>query len=210
MLIHADRSCATDTAIFVPLTHSAKYDYPAPRMFRRLLVLAVTFALMAPAGMMAAPPPESNVLALIHIPWQELGYQIVFKGPRPGYRAMTMPAQRLIEVYLRPEDGPPLVAYDIAHELGHVIDVTFNTANTRKEWMKLRGINPETPWFGCSRCSDYNTPAGDFAETFALFLRGPQYFKSRIAARPTNAQLSDLSKFFPKDFVAKVAAISSR
>ena len=65
------------------------------------------------------------------------------------------------------------MAYDIAHELGHVIDVTFNTANTRKEWMKLRGINPETPWF-------------------------------------TNAQLSDLSKFFPKDFVAKVAAISSR
>src|SRR6185369_8418290 len=131
-----------------------------------------------------------------------------FKGPRPGYRAMTMPAQRLIEVYLRPEDEPPLVAYDIAHELGHVIDVTFNTANTRKEWMKLRGINPETPWFGCSRCSDYNTPAGDFAETFALYLRGPQYFKSRIAARPTEAQLSDLSKFFPKDFVAKAAAIS--
>jgi len=178
-------------------------------MFRWLLVLAVTFALMAPAGI-TAPPLESNVLALIHIPWQELGYQIVFKGPLPGYRAMTMPAERRIEVYVRPDDGPPLLAYDIAHELGHVIDVTFNTPVTRNEWMKLRGIDPKTPWFGCSRCSDYNTPAGDFAETFALYLCGPKYFKSRIAARPTEAQLSDLAKFFPKQFVAKAAGVASR
>jgi hypothetical protein len=196
-------------AIFAPLTHPAKSDYAAGTVFRVFLLLAVAFVLIAPSVALPAPPPESNVLALIHIPWQELGYEIVFKGPRPGYRAMTMPAERRIEVYLRPQDEPPLVAYDIAHELGHVIDVTFNTAETRKEWRKLRGIDPETPWFGCSRCSDYNTPAGDFAETFALYLRGPQYFRSRIAARPTAAQLSALARFFPKDFVSTAPGISS-
>ena len=113
---------------------------------------------------------------------------------------MTLPGQHRIEVYARPEDDVELLAYDIAHELGHAYDVTHNTAETRKRWMQLRGINPTTPWFGCDRCSDYNTPAGDFAETFALLLRGPKYFRSRIAARPTPEQIPALVHFFPKEF----------
>jgi hypothetical protein len=93
------------------------------------------------------------------------------------------------------------VAYDIAHEIGHVIDLTFNTAQSRREWMELRGIDPSTPWFGCNRCSDYNTPSGDFAETFALLLRGPKYFRSRIAAPPTADAIPALSHLLPKEFL---------
>ena len=67
--------------------------------------------------------------------------------------------------------------------------------------MELRGIDPGTAWFGCNRCSDYNTPAGDFAETFALLLIGPQYFRGRIAARPAIWELPALSSFFPEGFL---------
>jgi hypothetical protein len=171
-----------------------------------LLLLIITLALVLPPGMTEARAarPES-ALELIEIPWQILGFEIVFLPPRPGYRAMTFPAKHRIEVYVRPQDDLNLLAYDIAHELGHAIDVTYNTAETRKQWMLARGIDPDTPWFGCNRCSDYNTPAGDFAETFALMLRGPKYFRSRIAPRPTPEQMSVLSRFFPKDFTPALA-----
>jgi hypothetical protein len=167
---------------------------------RALALLILT--LMGSAGMTAESPfrPQA-ALDLIPIAWQQLHYDIVFMPPRPGFRAMTIPSKHRIEVYARREDSVELLAYDIAHELGHAIDLTYNTGETRRQWMESRGIAPGTPWFGCNRCSDYNTPAGDFAETFALLLRGPQFFRSRIAAPPTSDQLPSLLRFFPKDFL---------
>jgi len=61
--------------------------------------------------------------------------------------------------------------------------------------MEARGIDPETPWFGCNRCSDFNTPAGDFAETFAFLMLGPGNFSGRIAAAPTAKQIPALKAF---------------
>lgn len=141
---------------------------------------------------------EDAALALIGFPWQKLKFQIVFMPPRHGFRAMIFPDKHRIEVYARPQDDTRLLAYDIAHELGHAIDVTRNTSETRKKWMKSRGINPATPWFGCNRCSDYSTPAGDFAETFALLLLGPGHFEGRIAPSPNANQIPELSSFFPE------------
>jgi hypothetical protein len=147
-----------------------------------------------------APPPES-ALSLIQIPWQKLGYEIVFMPPRAGFRAMTLPAKHRIEIYARPQDDLGLLAHDIAHEIGHAIDLIHNTAETRRKWMVARGIKPSTKWFGCDRCSDYNTPSGDFAETFALLLAGPKYFRGRIAPRPSDAQIPALIALLPKDFL---------
>jgi hypothetical protein len=168
---------------------------------RVVILLFVAFALVMPPTMMNARARAESALDLIHIPWQELGYDIVFMPPRPAFRAMTLPSRHRIEIYARSQDDLEMLAYDIAHELGHAIDLTYNTAETRKEWMQRRGIDPKTTWFGCDRCSDYNTPAGDFAETFALLLRGPTYFRSRIAARPTAEQIPALERFFPKELL---------
>jgi hypothetical protein len=169
-------------------------------VFRIFGFLIVTVLLFATPGTSEPFHPEA-VLDLIQIPWQGLGYEIVFMPPRPGFRAMTLPAKHRIEVYARPQDDQALQAYDIAHELGHAIDMTFNTAETRKQWMQVRGIDPETPWFGCDRCSDYNTPAGDFAETFAFLLYGPKYYRGRIAPPPPPEMRAALTRFFPKDFL---------
>jgi hypothetical protein len=146
-------------------------------------------------------PREQAALALIQFPWQQLNYEIVFMAPRQGYRAMTFPAKHRIEIYARPADSPLLLAYDIAHELAHAIDLSFNTQETRQKWMKLRGINPATPWFGCDACSDFRTPSGDFAETFAFLLLGPGHFSGRIAPPPSSGQIPLLGAFFPKGFI---------
>ena len=144
---------------------------------------------------------QQAALSLIHFPWQQLQYEIVFMAPRQGFRAMTVPGRHRIEIYARAEDDSRLIAYDIAHELGHVIDLTYNTGETRKKWMQLRGIDPATAWFGCDRCSDYNTPSGDFAEIFALLLLGPQYFRGRIAGPPSFPEIPALAAFFPRGFL---------
>jgi hypothetical protein len=168
---------------------------------RRVTLVIITLILMSSSYSVAEPFRPESALELIAIPWQGLGYEIVFMPPRSGFRAMTLPGQHRIEVYARPQDDLALLAYDIAHEIGHAIDLRYNTADTRRQWMQMRGIDPSTAWFGCDRCSDYNTPAGDFAETFALLLRGPKYFRGRIAARPTLEQIPTLTHFFPKDLL---------
>ena len=140
---------------------------------------------------------QQAALALIPFPWQRLKYDIVFLQPRIGVRAMTFPGEHRVEIYARPQDDIHLLAYDIAHELGHAVDMTYNTNGTRRKWMELRGIDPATPWFGCDKCSDYSTPAGDFAETFASLLFGPKEFRGRIAPPPSAQQIPLLFPFFP-------------
>jgi hypothetical protein len=174
-------------------------------MRKAIAVLIAVLSGLSSLG--AATPARSSraeqsqaALALIPFAWQQLHYKVVFLGPRPGYRAMTFASKHRIEVYVRPGDDPRLIAYDIAHELGHAIDFTYNTDESRKKWMVMRGIDPSTPWFGRVGRSDFDTPAGDFAETFALLVRGPKYFHAKIAARPTSAQFRQLRSFFPKGF----------
>jgi hypothetical protein len=172
---------------------------------RVIVVLTLIFASIQTGT--AAPsysPAQAAALALIDFPWEQLQYEIVFLPPRKGFRAMTIGKAHRIEVYARPADDARLLAYDIAHELGHAIDLTMNTPEARENWKQSRGIDAATPWFGCNRCSDYNTPAGDFAETFALMLLGlmllgPQYFSGRIAPPPSDGQLQSLRSFFIKD-----------
>jgi len=165
-----------------------------------VFALLLTMALLTgPVAAEDSVNRNDEALALISFPWQQLNYNIVFVAPKPGIRAMIFPNDRRIEVYARPTDGSRVLAYDIAHELGHAIDLTFNTAESRKLWMAARGISPDTPWFGCSGCSDYKTPAGDFAETFAFLLLGPGNFSGRIASAPTSEQIPTLKAFFVKE-----------
>jgi len=151
----------------------------------------------------APAPPETalqrqrraRVLSMIHFPAEKLGYEIAFVGPRAGYRAMTNADKRRIEVFMRPGESAQLQAYDLAHELGHAFDLVYNNAERRRRWRELRGIALSTPWFGCNGCPDYNTPAGDFAETFALLLLGPDNYQSKMAPAPTPPQMRELAAF---------------
>jgi hypothetical protein len=135
------------------------------------------------------------VLSMINYPWQDLGFKVVFKGSRAGYRAMTLTARKQIEVYARPGEDAFMQAFDLAHEFGHAFDLKNNDRERRQKWLQLRGIDPSTPWFGCDACPDYATPAGDFAETFAYLLLGPGSYHSLMAPPPKPDQIPALAKF---------------
>src|SRR5215470_7109009 len=111
-------------------------------MLRATVVLALM--VLPSAASTAEPLTARNAAALgmIPFPWQHLHYAIVFRPPQQGVRAMIFERERKIEIYARPSDDALRIAYDIAHELGHAIDFMFNNAETRKNWMALRGIEP--------------------------------------------------------------------
>lgn len=159
-------------------------------------------AVVPAAAPAPAPAPAGDVyvergqaaLAMLNYPWQTLGYDIVFLPGRPYYRAMTYFDEKRIEVYVRPGDELERIAFDLAHEIGHAVDYTYGTQERRSRWLQLRGIAAGTPWYGCSGCEDFATPAGDFAETFAYWQVGTAWqFSSRMAPLPGSAELNALT-----------------
>jgi hypothetical protein len=130
-------------------------------------------------------------LELIEFPWERLGWQVVFLPPRDGLLGLTVIDERRIEVYVR--DSQPLdhLAAVIAHEVGHVVDLTYHDDDARARWLQLRGLDPDTPWWPCDGCTDYDTGAGDFAEAFAHW-QVPGHFRGELAAAPGPDKLPEL------------------
>jgi hypothetical protein len=143
-----------------------------------------------------APPVGAAALAQISYPWQQLGYQIVFLGPRPDLMGQTIFDEHRIEIYLRSGESQPTVAHVIAHEIGHAADVAYNTSERRQQWLQLRGASTSQPWFGCDGCDDFSSPAGDYAETFSFWQIGPGADFSHLAPRPSPDQLKQLIPLF--------------
>ncbi|MBV9936217.1 MAG: hypothetical protein JO367_18120, partial [Actinobacteria bacterium] len=148
----------------------------------------------------AAPGSPEEVgqaaLARLTYPWAATGYTIVFEGPRAGLFGLTKADERRIEIYVRPGENPDLLAHVVAHEIGHAVDKTFGTPARRGEWLTIRGLSPSSGWFTCNRCTDFDTPAGDFAETFAQWQLGLNDFRSRVAPMPDAAMMARLVPLF--------------
>ena len=137
-----------------------------------------------------------QALTLLQYPWQKLDYTIKFEPARSGYLALTHRDERLIEVFVRRDETASVIARIVAHELGHAVDLTYNTEDDRSRYKSIRGIGASEPWFGCDSCTDFRTPAGDFAEVFAWHLVRPPDFRSRMAPPPSDEQLRELEPFF--------------
>jgi hypothetical protein len=166
----------------------------------------------SPAPPVAPPPPvaprpapkltreqvSNAALAMIRYPWRELGVHISFLGPRGGYLGRTFPQQGRIEMYVRPDETPTRLAYMLAHEIGHMADWRWNTPARRQQWKAARHIPASMSWFGNAfgGGDDLGTPAGDFAETFALWQVGPVDYKSRLGRPPTPEELAALAPLF--------------
>ncbi len=136
-----------------------------------------------------------KALDLISFRWQEAlpGWRIRFLPPRKGYLAITFREQRRIDVYVRADRSAVSVAHDISHELGHAIDVTYLNDERRAEVLAIRGLPAQTNWWACNACTDLQTGAGDFAETFAM-IAAPRYkFYSELGSEPTPEMLRAVS-----------------
>jgi hypothetical protein len=154
----------------------------------------------------AAPAPDlspgweqrrgAEALGRIMYPWQRLGYSIVFAGARPGLLGGTIPEQHRIILFVRPDEDVGVLAAVVAHEIGHAIDKSYNNDSRRRAWLEARGLPSTTPWFTCYACPDFTTGSGDFAESFAAWQTGSQYFHGRLAPAPSASQLTALQRYF--------------
>ncbi len=126
------------------------------------------------APVVAASPTERGIAILAPMPVQpsELGFTIAFLEPRPGFRGLTFPFRRHIEIYVSSTWTDRELAHVIAHEIGHAVDVARNGASDHDRWRAARGIDPATGWWADAYASDFDTPGGDFAECYAAWVVG--------------------------------------
>jgi hypothetical protein len=126
------------------------------------------------------------------------GFRIEFLAARAGYMGLTHLKERRIEMFVRVcgTQSDELLRHVMAHELGHAYDTARMTTATRKAWLSARSIPSGTNWYGCSGCSDFATPAGDFAEVYAQWARGASTNRSRLAGDVPPGQLAALAKQF--------------
>ena len=129
---------------------------------------------------------------------ERTGFRVEFLGARKGYMGLTHLSERRIEMFVRACDtqSDELLRHVMAHELGHAYDTTHNNAAIRRAWQLARGIPLSTPWYGCSGCTDFATPAGDFAEVYAQWARGASTNRSELAGDVGGAQLAALAHQF--------------
>jgi hypothetical protein len=129
----------------------------------------------------------AQAMSFVHFDWENRlpGWQLRFLDGRSGYRGLTFPDRKIIEVYVRSSDTPQELAHVVAHELGHAVDVTHLSEIDRATWRAARGFGPATIWFAQGAgSSDFATAAGDFAESFAWIHAPTGHWYGQLSAPP--------------------------
>lgn len=132
---------------------------------------------------------RADVLSRISYPWRSRlsAWTIEFLPARPGYLGATWTATKRIEIYVRDGQTIDELAFTLAHEMGHAVDLTYLDGAGRDRWLAARGASG-TQWWAGSGASDYAVGAGDWAESFAVWQVGGQSL-STVAGQPTPEQL---------------------
>lgn len=122
------------------------------------------------------------------------GWQIEFVPGEDRIAGYTWSREHRIEIFVRDHSTTGSLERVLAHEVGHAIDVTLNDTDDREAWQAARGIEDE-PWWPESGAADFETGAGDFAESVAyLFVTDDEDFRSLLAAPPSELELALLSR----------------
>lgn len=183
----------SDAATVEPAATDARNPDPNPGRRLAGLPLVETRAPGASATITELDPLAelgASAEALLPFDWRQVlpEWRVRYLPSDPGYRGLTYPYDRTIEMYVRASDTPESLAGILAHELGHAIDVTHFDDDDRGRWVEARGI-ADSPWWPTAYASDFDTGAGDFAESFAYWaVDDPN--SSRIAGVPDADQLA--------------------
>ncbi len=205
------RSAAASFAAGIGLAPNAADDTDALASAGSSLNDSATAAVSAAPSEVAPPeaatsaegtvsPEEIGRLAEAELPfaWQELvpGWTITYQGENPSFRGLTYPYEKTIEMFVRPGDTPESVAGILAHELAHAFDVDYMNDDDRAEWLEARGID-DAPWWPDAYARDFQSGAGDFAESFAYWAVGDRS-SSELGGAPSASQI-DLIESFLRD-----------
>ncbi len=151
----------------------------------------------ATSAAVAAEPGSPAALgaaaeALLPFDWQATlpGWTINYKPADQTFRGLTFPYEKSIDMYIRADDTPESVAGILAHEIGHALDVTFLDGDERATWLDARSAS-DTQWWPDAYATDFQTGAGDFAESFAFWATGDKS-SSHVGGEPTDAQVAVL------------------
>ena len=119
---------------------------------------------------------RAEVTALIEYPWERNlpGWTVQFRADEGGLRGVTKSGEQHIDVFVRETDSVEWLARILAHELGHAVDLTHNSASDRDRWAATRGLESSVSWWPESGVADFSTGAGDFAECFASWQVGAE------------------------------------
>ena len=129
-----------------------------------------------------------------HLP---AGWVMHFELYRGSYQGLADSGRKVVTIWVRSADTQARLRITIAHEMGHVLDYTTLTAHDKGRYLSLRGRSgSRAAWYPCNGTSDYASPAGDFAEVYALYLAGAGDFRSTFAPQPTSSELGALGQFF--------------
>lgn len=139
-----------------------------------------------------------HALSTLRDTGQRSGVTVSFLGAKPGYLGLTYPERRHVDVFVRScgSESAALLRHVISHEMGHAYDAAHMTPALRTAYLAMRGVPAGTPWFGCSYCTDFATPAGDFAETYSQWQRSSHDSRTKMAPMPGAAQLASIAAAF--------------
>lgn len=148
----------------------------------------------------------TSALALLRVRAAEAfpDWTLAFRPARSGLLGMTLVKQKRVEIYVRLDRPVEGIAHDIAHEFGHVADVTMNNEDQRQAFLDFRD-RPDSPWWTCDGCGDLQVGAGDFAEVFALWAAPPFRFYSEVAPKPTETEMAEFSALLPSAVLASAS-----
>ncbi len=147
-----------------------------------------------------------DALRMIRYPWQRLlpEWSMRFLAQQPGYLGRTIWPDRIIEIYVRPGQHVRHVAFAVAHELGHAIDLEHLDPASRAQWRLERQLHNRLDWFGASDADDFATPAGDWAECFAAWQLGSTEFKSLLGDAPTAEHCALLARLCETNLIPSI------
>jgi len=133
--------------------------------------------------------------ALLPFDWETLlpGWEINYLGQDSTFRGLTYPYDRSIDMFVRDTDTPESLAGILAHELGHAIDVEYFDDGDRNQWRNAREID-DAPWWPDAYSRDFQTGAGDFAESFAFWAVGDPS-SSELGDNPNADQLALIENY---------------
>lgn len=137
-------------------------------------------------------------LASLRRPGDAQNFRVDFLPGRSDVLGLAYLGERRVEIFVRScaELSDGLLRHVVAHELGHLVDAAMPSGR-REEWLAARGIAAGTPWLGCNGCTDFATPAGDFAEVYAQWQRSATDNLSELGSAPSPAELDRLAgRFF--------------
>lgn len=129
----------------------------------------------------------------IAFPWRSelAGWTVIFRQSNPNVSALTHFRRREIEVFVSPRHSDAQLRHVVAHEIGHVVDFQQLTLAERQQWRDSRGIDDRS-WYPSNGTNDFSSPAGDFAEAFAVWQAGGHY-QAQLAGPVSDEQMELLA-----------------